>query len=145
MFTEHQNVKERSSRHGRAEMNPSRNHEVQSLASLNGLRIQDFHELWCRSQMWLGSGIVSVALVQAGGYSSDWTPSLETSTCHRCSPKTTKEKKKRISNRKLHEVQGKDQHTALLHSPCLVIFVNRLVSMLLRDLLQKHSHKCKER
>ena len=31
---------------------------VQSLALLSGLRIQRFCELWCRSQMQLGSGIV---------------------------------------------------------------------------------------
>ena len=35
---------------------------VQSLASLNGLRIQRCHELWCRSQVRLGSG-VAVAVV----------------------------------------------------------------------------------
>ena len=35
---------------------------VQSLASLSGLRIWLFHELWCRSQMRLGSGVaVAVA------------------------------------------------------------------------------------
>ena len=31
--------------------------QVQSLALLSGLRIQCCHELQCRSQMWLGSGI----------------------------------------------------------------------------------------
>ena len=31
--------------------------QVQSLTSLSGLRIWHCHELWCRSQMWLGSGI----------------------------------------------------------------------------------------
>ena len=53
-----------SSRHGAAEMNPTRNHEVRgrSLASLSGLRIQRCRELWCRSQMQLGSSIV-VAVV----------------------------------------------------------------------------------
>ena len=34
---------------------------VRFLASLTGLRIQRCHELWCRSQMQLGSG-VAVAL-----------------------------------------------------------------------------------
>ena len=28
---------------------------VQSLASLSGLRVWHCHELWCRSQIWLGS------------------------------------------------------------------------------------------
>ena len=30
---------------------------VQSLASICGLRIQCCYELWCRSKMWLGSGV----------------------------------------------------------------------------------------
>ena len=40
--------------------------------------------------MWLGSDIavaVAVAVVKASGYSSDYTPSLGTSICYRCSPK----------------------------------------------------------
>ena len=36
--------------------------QVRSLALLSGLRIQHCHELWCGSQMWLGSR-VAVALV----------------------------------------------------------------------------------
>ena len=70
-------------------------HEVQSLASPGGLRIRRCCELWCRSQIRLGSH-VAVAVVQAGGYSSDWTLSLGTSTCHVCSPKKTKRQRKRI-------------------------------------------------
>ena len=36
--------------------------QVRSLASLSGLGIRHFHELWCRSQMQLGSGVaVAVA------------------------------------------------------------------------------------
>ena len=31
--------------------------QVRSLALLDGLRIQHCGELWCRSQMWLGSDI----------------------------------------------------------------------------------------
>ena len=45
--------------------NPTRNHEVVGsiLASLSGLRIRHCHELWCRSQMWLGSHVaVAVAV-----------------------------------------------------------------------------------
>ena len=38
---------------------------VQSLASLSGLKIWHCHELWCRSQTRLGSGIaVAVALIR---------------------------------------------------------------------------------
>ena len=47
---------------------------VPSLARLSGLRIHCFCELWCRSQMWLGSD-VAVAVVEANGYSSNLTPS----------------------------------------------------------------------
>ena len=44
-----------SSRCGAAETNPTRNHEVPSLALFRGLRIWCCRELWCRSKMWLGS------------------------------------------------------------------------------------------
>ena len=73
--------------------NPTRNHEVavRSLASLSGLRIRHCHALWCRSQTRLGSG-VAVAVVEAGSYSSDWTPSLGTSICRGCSPKKQNKK-----------------------------------------------------
>ena len=45
-------------------MNPTKNHEVevQSLTSISGLRIHRCCELWCRSQMELGTGI-AVAVV----------------------------------------------------------------------------------
>ena len=39
--------------------------QVQSLASLSRLRIWCCHELWCRLQMWLGSGI-AVVVTQVG-------------------------------------------------------------------------------
>ena len=65
--------------------------QVQSLASLSGLRIQHFVELWCRLQTRRGSGI-AVAVGWAGSDNSDLTPSLGTSICHRCSPKKTKKK-----------------------------------------------------
>ena len=58
---------------------------VRSLALLSGLGIWHCHELWCRSQTRLGSH-VAVAVVQASSCSSDSTPSLETSICHRCGP-----------------------------------------------------------
>ena len=66
---------------------------VRSLLLFSGLRIQLCCELWCRSQR-LGSGI-AVAVVQAGGYSSDLTPSLGTSICHGYCPKKTKKRKKK--------------------------------------------------
>ena len=51
-------------------------------------------ELWWRSQTQLGFS-VAVAVAQAGSYSSDSTRSLGTSICHWCSPKKTKEKRKK--------------------------------------------------
>ena len=50
--------------------------QVQSLASLSGLRIQRCRELWCRQQTWLGSGVavavaVAVAMSVAGSCSSN--------------------------------------------------------------------------
>ena len=36
--------------------------QIQSLASLSGLRIRRCHELWCRSQMWLKSGVAVVVV-----------------------------------------------------------------------------------
>ena len=73
--------------------------QVRSLASISGLRIQCCRELWCRSQTWLGSD-VAVAVVEAHSYSSNWTPSLGTSTCLGCSPKKQKKKKKKKKNKK---------------------------------------------
>ena len=49
--------------------------------------------------MWHRSG-VAVALMWAGGYSSDLTSSLRTSICHRGRPKKTKKKKKKKKKEK---------------------------------------------
>ena len=43
-----------------------------------------------------------MAVVWASGYSSDWTPSLGTFICHRCSPKKTKKKEKYLIYSKEH-------------------------------------------
>ena len=45
---------------------------------------------------------VTVAVAEAGGYSSDLTPSMETSICQGCGPKkakTNKQKEKRKKNK----------------------------------------------
>ena len=47
------------------------------LVSLSGLGIWRCRELWCRLQLWLGSG-VAAAVVYTGSCSSDSTPSLGT-------------------------------------------------------------------
>ena len=48
--------------------------------------------LWSTLQMWLGS---HMAVAVAGSCSSDLTPSLGTSICHRCCPKKKERKKKK--------------------------------------------------
>ena len=58
--------------------------QVRSLALLRGLRIQCCHELWCRLQRRLRSGMaVVVAVARTGGCSSNLTPNLGTSMCRR--------------------------------------------------------------
>ena len=59
-----------------------------------GLRIQRCHELWCRSQVRLRSG-VAIAVTWAGSCCSDSTPSLGTSICCTCGPKKKRKKKKK--------------------------------------------------
>ena len=67
--------------------------QVQSLASLSGLRIWCCRKQWCRFHTQLRSDM-AVAVVQASSCSSNLIPSLGTSICHRGSPKKEKEKKK---------------------------------------------------
>ena len=66
-----------------------------SLALLSGLRIQGCHELWCRSQTRLGSG-VAVAAAVAGSYSSDSTPSLGTANAAGAALKRQKTKNNNV-------------------------------------------------
>ena len=77
------------------EMNLTRNHEIAGVISgLSGLRIWCCHELWCRSQTWLGSD-VAVVVAQAGSCSSNRIPTLGISVCRRCSPKKQLKKKEK--------------------------------------------------
>ena len=59
--------------------------QVQSMALLSGFRIQHCCELWCRSQTRLRS-CIAVAMVQASSCSSNSTPILGTSVCHKYGP-----------------------------------------------------------
>ena len=74
--------------------------QVQWLASLSGLRIQYFHELWYKLQTQFRSHI-AVAVVQAGSFSSNSTSSLGTSISCVCSPKKSKKKKKKKIGKEL--------------------------------------------
>ena len=62
---------------------------VRSQALFSGLGIWHCCELWCRSQMGLGS-CIAVAVVLASSCSSDSIHSLGTSICCRCGPKKKK-------------------------------------------------------
>ena len=83
-------------------MNLTRNQEVAGsiLGLAQWLRIWRCPELWCRLQMQLGSH-VAVALVQAGGCSSDSTPSLGISMCRGNGSRNGKkrQKNKKIKNK----------------------------------------------
>ena len=88
----HKNIFFWSSRCGSVVMNlATMSMWVWSLASLSGLSIRPCHGLQCRSQRRLGSS-VSVAVVLACRCSSNSTPSLGTSICHRWGPKKQKKK-----------------------------------------------------
>ena len=65
--------------------------QVQSLASLRGERIRRGRDLWCGSQVRLGSP-VALAVLEAGSSGPDPPPSLGTSICHVGSPQKTEDK-----------------------------------------------------
>ena len=73
--------------------NPTRNHEVEG--SIPGLAqwVEDLVLLWCGLQTLLRS-LIAVTVAQAGGYSSDLTPSLGASKCRGSSPRKGKKTKK---------------------------------------------------
>ena len=86
-----------------------------SLALLTVLKIWCCCELGCRSQIKLGSCVaVAVAAAKSRSYSSDstdLTPSLRTSICHKRGPKKKKEKeRKKIINEDLNKLKD---------TPCL--------------------------
>ena len=80
--------------------------QVRSLASVSGSGIHPCRELWCRLQTRLRFG-VAMAVAVAGIYSSNLTPSLQTSICLRCGPK--KQKRKREREEKTNKQQQKNQ------------------------------------
>ena len=72
-----------------------------SLALLHGSAIWGCCEMWCRSQTQLGS-CIAVAMVQAGSWSSDLTPTLATSICHGCGPKKKQKRNKKRTFKKIY-------------------------------------------
>ena len=72
---------------------------VRSLALLRGLRIQHCRELCCWSQTQLGS-CTAMAVAQAGGNSSDSTPSLEPPYATDATLEKTKNKQTNNNNKK---------------------------------------------
>jgi len=95
--------------------------QVRSLALLSGLRIQRCGELWCRSQTWLGS-CIAVALTQASGYRSNWTPGLGTSIYHGSGPRKGKKKKKKKKEIKNPRRWGKKKGIAEEYIQCCSIY-----------------------
>ena len=92
---------------------------VRSLALLTGSGVQHCHELWCRSQMRLGSGFAA-AVVQAGSCCTNWTSSLGTSMCHRCNQKKKKKKKKKKRKKKIENQNLKRYRHPNAH--CVALF-----------------------
>ena len=88
---------------------PTSIHEDQGLTPgiAQWVKTQHCHELWFRSQMWLGSG-VAVAMAWAGSCSSDLTPGLGTSICCRYSnpPIPPRKKAKKIFFEKKHKLSS---------------------------------------
>ena len=66
----------RSSRHGSAKTNLTRIYKDSGLIPglFSGLRIRRCHELWCRLQMWLGSGVAMAVAAAAPIRPLAWKP-----------------------------------------------------------------------
>ena len=69
---------------------------VRSLAPLSGLGIWCYHQLWCRSCVWLGSLLLWLWCRLAAV--TDSASSLRTSVCPRCGPKKRIEKLNESTN-----------------------------------------------
>ena len=98
---------------------------VRSPPLLSGLTIRHCRELWCGLQKRLGSR-VAVALVSAGGYSSNVTPSLETSMCLGSGPRNSKKDKKKLKIKKIFK-KSKCMLMSLFgpaHNPKQVSFIH---------------------
>ena len=93
------------------EANWTRNHEVAGSTPAFAQWIKDrphCSELWYRLHIWLRSG-VAVAMAVAGRCSSDSSPSLGTSICHRFGPKKQKKKKKKEKKKKKKKEKEKEE------------------------------------
>ena len=107
---------------------------VQSLAPLSGLRIQHFHELWCRLMTWPGSHI-AVSVLQASSCKSDLTPSLGTSICRRYSPKKKKKEKNSLWTRSVYIYWALNMSIILLTGHNFWKWLSLLITLLTHFLL----------
>ena len=69
---------------------------------------------------------IAVALVWAGSYSSDWTPSRRTSMCYGCGPKKTKDQKKK---KKSTTVKVKAEASRVKHRAAIRVHSQRLLKL----------------
>ena len=116
--------------------------QVRSLASLCGLRIQCCHEIWWRSQTWLGS-VIAVAVADPGSCSSDSTSILGTYICCRRGTKKKKKKKKNkfffhLSNKKIKIINLQTKYSRNTENKLVnkKIQDNKNISLLLNQTLE---------
>ena len=116
---------------------------VQSLASLSGLRIWRFHELWCRSQTRLGSQVVAVAgrlAAVAPIQPLAWEPPYAMGGAQKSKNKQTNEKTQK-NKQQLLFLKSKDPLNA-----CVLLFssspMHKARLTLLRCVLERSAQPC---
>ena len=111
--------------------------QVWSLASLSGLSIWHCRELWCCLELWCRLRSYN-AVVQASSCSSDWTASLETSMCFKCSPKKQTNKKNQKTKKENKHIDMDPYHYFYcLHSISVRSYITIYSANLLLKKLQR--------
>ena len=112
--------------------------QVRSLASLSGLRIQHCWKLWRRLQMHLGSS-VAVAVVLAGSYSSDSTPSLELPYAAGAALESKKKKKTKKNKKKQKPKNTRADTLGTYRMPGIyLILINNPIWVISREMEATH-------